>query len=125
MNLRDLEHQTKTYLLGQEKKEAMGRLATLLTQANREQLHEVLGMQEGIRYRDVDDNPGYRTTLKLLLQTHLSGESGKKIPTKTRKLIQDIVDGIVEVDSITAKMESDDEEGQEPAKDEDSKVKTA
>jgi len=106
MSYKAIDHSRREYELTQERQEAMGKLASKLGQAEAQNLHGAIGLPDIIRAKYIEDIPNYRSAVKRLLE-HLLEEKGGQVGAQdgvARQLIQEIIDGIQEVDRISAEL---------------------
>lgn len=89
------------YELSQERKRVLGNLDTLLARATREKIQDLLKLPDEIRTSEIDLSANYRTAHKLLLERYLA-ENSEGISPEKRELMNGIIQGIKEVDRITA-----------------------
>ena len=122
MTFKDYETGQIQYELSQKRKETLSELEVVLSEATKQQIHQLLRLPDRIRTRYLEENSNYRAAIKELLRQRLDGDFESDDDEK-RELMKQIVDGIEGVDEITAKLEAlkkgKDNDGNGPNSDEE------
>jgi len=104
MSFEDFKTGQTVIELRQQRAEKLNELASLIRDASRADIHKLLGLPEAIRTRSVDEVSNYRTMLKERL-VHQLERSETEIDEGKQELIQQLIDGIDEIDRITAQLD--------------------
>ena len=105
MSFQDFQDGVRKYELNQERKATLNDMTALIQEASRANIQGLLKLPDAIRIKWIDEDSNNRVMLKERMKQFLEKESGDEIAEK-RRLIQKIIEGIDEVDRITAELDS-------------------
>lgn len=114
MALNPIQKSLKDYLLREQELNAFNNLSSLLDEAEEEGLHGDIGLREKLRASNLREIRNHRDAITRLLKQRLESEPDDKKKTPKRRLIQEIIEGIGELDRLQAELyalEHDDENG--------------
>lgn len=103
MSFKDFQNETRRQELNQERKATLNGMTALVQEASRANIQSLLKLPDAIRIKWIDEVGNYRVMLKERLTRYLSGGDTDK-EVEDLRIMQGIIDGIDEVDRITAEM---------------------
>ena len=104
MSFKEFQNGETRYELEQQRKNKLNELASLIREASRANIQNLLRLPDVIRVRSVDEVSNYRAMLKERLVQRLEDDEAI-IDEDKQRIMRQMVEGIDEIDSITAKLD--------------------